>query len=124
MPHQNVPGLGDQKVSEAIYIDKIERGGGDPKHVSEFVKVFGWMNIAHQEVVLARDFKLKTLEGLVLTVESGKIPARDALIVSKWVYHKGHLDNWATIHIWNYNGTAMDAPTYGSTHINFIAWGE
>lgn len=83
------------------------------------------MNIAHDEIVIARDFELKTLEGLVLTCETGNSVAdRDALFATKWIYNKNQLDNFATICIWNHAGTGMDAATYGSTHVNFIAWGE
>ena len=86
-----------------------------------FVETFGVMYIAHMEIVNARDVNMKTLEGLVLTVEAG---SSDAYFATKWVYAPGLLNNYASIHIFDDSGTGIDAATYGSTYVNFIAWGE
>jgi len=90
--------------------------------------VAGEMLIGSQEVVYARELKLNTLQVLCLTVEKGGKQRR--FVVDKWVYRKGELDNYASIHIWDETGNADAPPGYaynpdnGSVWLDFIAVGE
>ncbi len=99
------------------------------------VKVFGEMKIAGKEVVYARELALNTLQVLILQPE-----AADHVMygTSTWIYHKGEMDNWASVDIFapatNYEYTSgaragtMSAPNTlpheGSLWLGFIALGE
>ena len=100
------------------------------------IKVFGEMKISAKEVVFARELKLNTLQVLVLTPEAGW---HTPCAVAKNVYHKGELDNYASIDIFTWTnsvyqmyppgsrtGITADAalPYDGSMWLNFIALGE
>lgn len=88
------------------------------------IKVYGEMLIAAKEYVYARELKLNTLEVLLLTPEGADhLP----VIAKKWIYHKGELDNYASIDLFDHNGTELIAGqgrSDGSTWLNFLAMGE
>lgn len=99
------------------------------------VHVYGEMKIGAKEVVYARDLKLKTLQVLLLTVESG---AHYPFTAQKWIYSKGYLDNYASVDVFAFDyayemlpsgrQTQISAPPYlpdeGSIWLNFEAVGE
>ena len=127
--------------------EHTDYGGGQPllhlhlvertihgNHVA--VKVWGEMKIAAKEVVFARELKLKTLQVLLLTPEAGW---HAPTTVAKNIYHKGELDNYASIDILavdahGYEMTAgsrvgtltipSELPYDGSMWLNFMAVGE
>ena len=127
--------------------EHTDYGGGQPllhlhlvertihgNHVA--VKVWGEMKIAAKEVVFARELKLKTLQVLLLTPEAGW---HAPTTVAKNIYHKGELDNYASIDILavdahGYEMTAgsrvgtltipSELPYDGSMWLNFMALGE
>ena len=83
------------------------------------------MKIAAGEFVLAKEFLLKTVEVLTLTPEPGACNVGYMAHANLW--HKGELDNYASIDIFNDAGAFKDAgngPTDGSMWLNFIAKGE
>ena len=92
--------------------------------------VYGEMKIAAGQYVFARELKLNTLEVLTLTPELRDLRAiasRLGYIAQKFIYHKGELDNYASIDIfddasaWQEPGTP---PVDGSIWLDFIAMGE
>jgi len=113
-----------------IHIHLVERTIHG-NHVA--VKVWGEMKIAGKEVVFARELKLKTLQVLLLTTEHGTHHMYSA---SKNIYHKGELDNYASIDIFSADSYEMTAGSYtdvdisselpydGSIWLNFCAVGE
>lgn len=130
--------------------DHTSYGGGNPLiHIHTIKRdVFGnsialWvageLKIAAKEVIFAKELKLNTIQVLVLTPEAANhVP----YIVSKWIYHKGLYDNYASIDIFaptaGYELRSGDAtqkatptittnsklPYDGSLWLNFIAVGE
>lgn len=116
-----------------IHIHSVERtihGNG----IS--IKVYGEMKIAAKEIVYARELKLNTLQVLLLTPETG---AHYPFHVQKYIYHKGELDNYASVDIFSFDtGYEMPSgtrqltgithpsalPSDGSLWLNFIALGE
>jgi len=94
------------------------------------IRVYGEMRIAAKQVVFAKELKLNTIQVLTLTPEHGAVGA--AYTPSKWVYHKGEYDNYASIDILqNIDGTLTQltaglagAPSEGSIWLDFIALGE
>ena len=113
-----------------VHIHLIERTIHG-NHVA--VKVWGEMKIAGKEVVFARELKLKTLQVLLLTTEHG---THSLYTASKNIYHKGELDNYASIDIFSADAYEMTAGSYtdvdisselpydGSLWLNFVAMGE
>jgi len=127
--------------------DHANYGGGQPRieidHIARdihgngiAIRVYGQMKIAAKEVVFAHEFKLNTLEVLTLTVEQG---THNIYVPSKWIYHKGEYDNYASIDVFciDSGGYEMLAaskiatpsipetlPDNGSIWLNFIAVGE
>jgi len=106
-----------------IHIHNVER------HVhgnSISIKIFGEMKIAAGQYVYAREFKLNTLQVLLLTPE---LHTNNGLgyMAQKFIYHKGELDNYASIDIyddasnWQSPGTG---PVDGSIWLDFEAKGE
>lgn len=97
------------------------------------VKIWGELKIAAKEIVYARELKLKTLQVLLLTPEHG---VHAMFVPSKNIYHKGELNNYASIDV--YSATANEllitgalattiattGPTDGSIWLNFMALGE
>jgi len=114
---------GTYKTCPLIHIHHIERvvhGNGVA------IKVYGEMKIAAGEYVYARELKLNTLEVLVLTPEVEKNNST-GYIVQKHVYHKGEYDNYASIDIYDHDGTFQSpgrGPVDGSIWLDFIALGE
>jgi hypothetical protein len=129
--------------------DHTSYGGGNPLiHIHTIKReVFGnsvclWvageMKIAAKQVVFAKELKLNTIQVLVLTPEAADhMPYQ----VSKWIYHKGLYDNYASIDIFatqgyemktgsstqiqtNAPGASSTLPYDGSLWLNFIAVGE
>jgi len=115
-----------------IHIHLVERTIHG-NHVA--VKVWGEMLLAGKEVVFARELKLKTLQVLLLTPEHG---THNMYTASKNIYHKGELDNYASIDVFAaataYEMIAHDRvgtiaapaelPYDGSIWLNFVAIGE
>ncbi len=122
-------------------------GGGQPlihvHHVARDVhgngiaiRVYGEMLIAAKEVVFAKELKLNTIQVLTLTPEFIQTHLEDAYVPSKWIYHKGEYNNYASIDIikiptdggGNTEATAGNGPSVhpheGSLWLDFIALGE
>jgi len=102
------------------YIERTVHGNGIA------IKVWGELKIAAKEIVYARDLKLNTLEVLLLTTMTG---AHTGYHAQKWIYNKGGYDNYASIDIFNMDGTEMLAsgrglPDDGSLWLDFVALGE
>lgn len=112
--------------SPIIHIHHIERdvfGNGIA------IKVYGEMKIGSKEVVFARELKLNTLQVLVLTPETGR--TWTGYMAQKYIYHKGELDNYASIDIFDHDGNEIGPgrvnpgpETDGSIWLDFIALGE
>lgn len=92
------------------------------------VRVVGEMLIASGEIVYARELKLNSLQTLQLTPEYSRVAAGwQAYTPVKWIYHKGELDNWASIDVyeatdgWEAPGSL---PSDGSIWLDFIADGD
>ena len=139
------------EVYQANALDHVLYGGGNPLiHIHSIRReVFGneislWvageMKIAAKEVVFAKELKLNSIQVLVLTPEAADhVP----YIVSKWIYHKGQYDNYASVDIFaptaGYElrtGSRQDQvatptisasstlPYDGSLWLNFVAVGD
>jgi hypothetical protein len=128
------------------HADHANMGGGQPLiHVHSIRReVFGneislWvageMKIAAKQVVFAKELKLNTIQVLVLTPEAGDHVMWQA---TKWIYHKGEYDNYASIDIMGADAYQYEAgtrsqsqvsapatlPYDGSIWLNFVAIGE
>ena len=124
------PGTPSGQGTPLIHIHLVERTIHG-NHVA--VKTFGEMKIGAKEIVYARELKLKTLQVLLLTPEHG---VHQMFVPSKNIYHKGELDNYASIDVFsatanelNPSGAvgvsiASSGPTDGSIWLNFMAVGE
>ena len=107
-----------------IHIHRIERGvfGNGIG-----VRVVGEMLIASGEIVYARELKLNSLQTLQLTEEYKRQDTDKNYSAKKWIYHKGELDNWASIDVyeatdgWEAPGSL---PSDGSIWLDFIADGD
>ena len=96
------------------------------------ILVHGEIKIAAGEIVYARELKLNTLEVLKLTPEIGRSAGGYGVdvgyIPSKWIYHKGEYDNWASIDVYddasNWQGAETPGPIDGSIWLDFDAKGE
>jgi len=125
--------LGDywwQKVtgSPLIHIYSVERhvhGNGIK------IMVHGEIKIAAGEIVYARELKLNTLDVLKLTPEvcRGQTDGTTGIIANKWIYRKGEYDNFASIDIYDDDGTWLYAGlrsglSDGSVWLDFDAKGE
>ena len=88
------------------------------------VRVYGEMKIAAKEYIYAHELGLKTIEVLNLTPEAGN---HTAYIATNWIYHKGEYGNYASVDIFDNDGTEITAgrgPSDGSVWLNFVAVGE
>jgi len=88
------------------------------------VKVWGEMKIAAKEYVYAREMLLNTVQVLLLTPETG---AHTLYHVQNYVHNKGEYDNYASVDIFDNDGTEITAgngPSDGSLWLNFMALGE
>lgn len=126
------PDIDHGRYSPLIHIHHVKR---DIHGNGIAIKVYGEMKIAGKEVVYARELKLNTLQVLLLTVEQG---AHNIIVPSKWIYHKGEYDNYASVDVFCITGgyemlrdsrIATPAvpevlPEDGSIWLNFIALGE
>lgn len=124
------PGTPPGQGTPLIHIHLVERTIHG-NHVA--VKIFGEMKIAAKEIVYARELKLKTLQVLLLTPEHG---VHQLFVPSKNIYHKGELDNYASIDVFSAAANeltiagavgvsiATTGPDQGSIWLNFIAVGE
>jgi len=131
------------EVIESTYADHTSLGGGRPvvniHHIARDVhgngiaiRVYGEVKMAAKEAIIAKEFKLNTIQVLVLTPEAPA--AQWAYTAQKWIYHKGEYDNYASVDIFTHDSaddtveelTAghADAPYDGSLWLNFIALGE
>lgn len=124
------PGTPPGQGTPLIHIHLVERTIHG-NHVA--VKVWGEMKIGAKEIVYARELKLKTLQVLLLTPEHG---VHQMFVPSKNIYHKGQLDNYASIDVFSAAANelppggavgvviATAAPTDSSIWLNFVAVGE
>ena len=124
------PGTPLGQGTPLIHIHLIERTIHG-NHVA--VKIFGELKIGAKEIVYAREMKLKTLQVLLLTPEHG---VHQMFVPSKNIYHKGELDNYASIDVFSAAANeltiptalgvsiATAGPTDSSIWLNFIAVGE
>ena len=124
------PGTPSGQGTPLIHIHLVERTIHG-NHVA--VKTFGEMKIGAKEIVYARELKLKTLQVLLLTPEHG---VHQMFVVSKNIYHKGELDNYASIDVFSATANelppsgsisvaiATSGPTDSSIWLNFMAVGE
>jgi len=106
-----------------IHIHTVRRNvHGNSIHIV----VEGEMKIACPCYVYARELKLKTLQVLVLTPE---LNLNNGLgyMAQKFIYHKGELDNYASIDVYDDASTwqvPATGPVDGSIWLDFIAKGE
>ena len=82
----------------------------------DFWEVWGTVTIAHMERIWARDVGLKSIDSVILTPEGG---SRDAYFCTKWVYFPKRPSNYASIHIFDHDGTGHA----GSVDVNFYMIG-
>lgn len=110
-----------------IHIHSVERhvhGNGIK------IVVYGEIKIAAGQYVYARELKLNTLEVLLLTpeVNLGGGDVNMGYMAQKFIYHKGELDNYASIDVYDDAGEWQDPAAYGpvdgSIWLDFIAQGE
>ena len=110
------------------FIERVVHGNGIA------IKVWGEMKIAAKEYVYARELKLNTIEGLLLTPLTGD---HHLYTAQTYIYNKGEYDNYASVDIWSATGYEMVAsgrvgeisaasslPEDGSIWLNFVALGE
>ena len=114
---------GGQPIIHVHYIERDVFGNGIA------IKVYGEMKIACKEVVFARELKLNTLQVLLLTPEVGA--ENETYIAQKYIYHKGELDNYASIDVFDDTGAEIGGinrtqgpEADGSIWLDFIAVGE
>lgn len=91
---------------------------------SSFIQSDGQLLIAAKEYVYAYELGLKTIEKLLVTPEAAN---HTAYIPVVWIYHKGELDNYASVDIFNDSGTEITAgngPSNGSLWMSFKAVGD
>ncbi len=91
------------------------------------VRVAGEILIASGEIVYARELGLNSLETLVLTSEYSRQPTVQVYTPVKWIYHKGEMDNWASIDVYEATDgweAAGSLPSDGSIWLDFIADGD
>lgn len=84
----------------------------------EFTETWGELEITSPALVYARDIHLKSIENMVLTVDSG---VTSSLYATKQVFNKGRKNNYASIFIWD---GATPSQASGSHYVNFLAMGE
>jgi hypothetical protein len=82
----------------------------------DFWEVWGNVRIAHGERIWARNIGLKSIDSLLLTPEGGSV---DAYFATKWVWYPKRPSNYASIHIFDHDGSAHS----GSVDVNFYAIG-
>jgi len=100
------------------YIERVVQGRGIA------VKVYGELKIAAKEKVYARELGLNTIQTLHLTPLTG---THTGYLAQTWIYNKGEYDNYASIDVFNTDGTEITAgrgPEDGSIWLTFIALGE
>jgi hypothetical protein len=106
-----------------IHIHAIER------HVhgnSINIKSYGEIKTAAGQYVMARELGLNTLQVLVLTPELN-LNNTQGYMAQKFIYHKGELDNYASIDVYSDDGTFQapgSGPVDGSIWLDYIALGE
>lgn len=100
-----------------------------------FVRVYGEMKIGAKETIYARDLGLRTIQLLMLQPEHR---TDHSYTTAAWIYHKGELDNYASIDIFSMDNSyemkssgrsgslsaATTLPYDGSLWLGFIALGE
>jgi len=106
-----------------IHIHSVERHifGNGIKIVA-----YGEMKIHAGTYVYAREMKLNTLQTLSLTPELN-LNNTQGYMAQKFIYHKGELDNYASIDVYADDGTWQGpgtGPVDGSIWLDFIAMGE
>ena len=100
------------------YVERPVQGSGIA------VKVYGELKIAAKEIVYARELKLNTIKWMSLTTHSG---AHTPYHAQKYIYNVGEYDNYASIDIFDNDGTEITAgkgPDDGSVWLDFEALGE
>jgi len=124
-PHGNYAGprVAGAGPTALMHIHAVER------HIhgnSVKVHVYGEIKIASHQYVYAKELKLNTLEMLQLTPEKN-VNDTHGYIANKFIYHKGELDNYASIDVYDDAGedqTPGVGPVDGSIWLDFEALGE
>ena len=126
------------EVIQTLAVDHTAAyGGGRPlihiygieRHVhgnGVYGKVYGEMKIAAGQYVYARELKLNTLQVLNLTPELN-INNTHGYMAQKYIYHKGELDNYASIDVYDDAGAWQNpgnGPVDGSIWLDFVGIGE
>lgn len=91
-----------------------------------YIVVEGEMKVHAGQYVYARELKLNTLEVLLLTPELN-LNNTQGYMAQKFIYHKGELDNYASIDVYADDGTWQGpgtGPVDGSIWLDFVAKGE
>jgi hypothetical protein len=106
-----------------IHIHSIERHvhGNSIKLIA-----YGEMKIAAGQYVYARELKLNTIQVLLLTPELN-LNNTAGYMAQKFIYHKGELDNYASIDVYSDDGTWQSpgtGPVDGSIWLDFAVVGE
>jgi len=90
------------------------------------ITIHGEMKTASGQYVYARELKLNTLQVLNLTPELN-LNNTHGYMAQKFIYHKGELDNYASIDVYSDAGTWQGpgtGPVDGSIWLDFVAIGE
>jgi len=116
----NYGGTGPKPLIHIHNIKRVVHGNGIA------IMVQGEIKIAAGMYVYARDLKLNTLQQLNLTPELN-LNNTVGYMAQKFIYHKGELDNYASIDIYSDDGTWQGpgtGPVDGSIWLDFTAIGE
>jgi hypothetical protein len=94
------------------------------------LEIHGEMKLASGQYIYARELKMNTLQVLLLTPELN-LNNTYGYMAQKYIYHKGELDNYASIDVYDDAGDWIGpgrsqpaAPVDGSIWLDFIAVGE
>jgi len=91
------------------------------------IKVWAEIKIAAKEWIYAHELKLNTIQVMQLTPEP-KIQNAIGYMVGKTIFYKGQYGNYASIDVYQDDGTQCDAgancPTDGSIWLDAVILGE
>ena len=114
IPQENMwsQGIGRLEIQKELRVDPG----------TETTEVWGEIEILSPALVHARNFRLKSIENLQLTVDVHDTTTEGHdIFASKTVYNKGRKGNYASIYLFD---NSSDAQTTGSHYVNFLAMGE
>jgi hypothetical protein len=117
---ENTGGTGPTTLIHIHHIKRMVHGNGIA------LLVQGEMKIAAGQYVYAREMGLNTLQVLKLTPELN-LNNTQGYMAQKFIYHKGELDNYASIDVYSDDGTWQSpgtGPVDGSIWLDFDAKGE